>query len=47
MIEMVPQINVARLDFLLVQLLRREDKERDGCFRVADAARARCEKGKQ
>lgn len=35
MIEMVPQINVVRLDFLLVQLLCGEDKGRDTCFRTA------------
>lgn len=38
MIEIVPQINVVRLDFLLVQLLCGEDKGRDACFRTAITA---------
>lgn len=37
MIEMVPHINVVRLDFLLVQLLCGEDKRRDACFRATAA----------
>lgn len=45
MIEMVPQINVVRLDFLLVQLLCGEDKGRDALCRTA-IARARCRAGK-